>query len=680
MGRKLLPSLRDTTLRSFLNVIPNELVKTFNKASLTLTLKNGSEVWFRPLYDPEVLKSYEIAGFFIDEANEVDEEIYKRLKDRMRQKLRNGMRPRYQSIIALNPTEEDHWIPQLFFFQKPENHALFQSTTFDNMQHLPREYVKELEQMYSPDVLQRLLYGQFGKVHKGRPVYPQFSRGNHIYPLDFDHKLPLIRGWDFGYQHPACVFMQLDGSQVRVLGELMGKRTYLDDFVEDVVIPYQNLHFKNANRFLDYCDPHGADKTDKPKTSIQILNEKRIFPVYRRTYIQEGIKAVKRFLDTKDRQGNSNFIIHPRCKLLIEGLKGGYHRLDGDEDPEKDGYYDHCFAAGTLIDTARGPVPIEDVKERDLVLTRGGFQPVLFSGQTGVRPVMSLEFSNGAKLSCTPDHRIFTSNRGFVEAQLLTEYDELVTTQVWTPSVTREPSTEDIQTLKTDLLAATLDPLAGEESPCFFTEKSGKTTEDQSLQGTTSTTRMETQGITDSGILSAFQVLNTKFGMLPSAPNEPSPPSTSQSSTPLAHSQPSGTPQKPEEPGIKNTQSESGKIDRSSSLRSTALSAEISSPSKSASSTKQSSAEEHAERAILDADTVRLVARSLREKPEPVFDLTVENHHEFFAEGILVHNCQDALRYSLVFIEQRQRIHRLETMEVNVFIDPRTGRRIEYGT
>ncbi len=341
VGRKLLPSLRDTTLRSFLNVIPNELVKTFNKASLTLTLKNGSEVWFRPLYDPEVLKSYEIAGFFIDEANEVDEEIYKRLKDRMRQKLRNGMRPRYQSIIALNPTEEDHWIPQLFFFQKPENHALFQSTTFDNMQHLPREYVKELEQMYSPDVLQRLLYGQFGKVHKGRPVYPQFSRGNHIYPLDFDHKLPLIRGWDFGYQHPACVFMQLDGSQVRVLGELMGKRTYLDDFVEDVVIPYQNLHFKNANKFLDYCDPHGADKTDKPKTSIQILNEKRIFPVYRRTYIQEGIKAVKRFLDTKDRQGNSNFIIHPRCKLLIEGLKGGYHRLDGDEDPEKDGYYDH---------------------------------------------------------------------------------------------------------------------------------------------------------------------------------------------------------------------------------------------------------------------------------------------------------------------------------------------------
>ena len=28
-----------------------------------------------------------------------------------------------------------------------------------------------------------------------------------------------------------------------------------------------------------------------------------------------------------------------------------------------------------------------------------------------------------------------------------------------------------------------------------------------------------------------------------------------------------------------------------------------------------------------------------------VYDLTVENNHEYFANGILVHNCMDALRY-----------------------------------
>ena len=30
-----------------------------------------------------------------------------------------------------------------------------------------------------------------------------------------------------------------------------------------------------------------------------------------------------------------------------------------------------------------------------------------------------------------------------------------------------------------------------------------------------------------------------------------------------------------------------------------------------------------------------------------VYDLSVENEHEFFANGILVHNCVDAVRYAL---------------------------------
>ena len=30
-----------------------------------------------------------------------------------------------------------------------------------------------------------------------------------------------------------------------------------------------------------------------------------------------------------------------------------------------------------------------------------------------------------------------------------------------------------------------------------------------------------------------------------------------------------------------------------------------------------------------------------------VYDLTVEGQHEFFADGVLVHNCIDAIRYGL---------------------------------
>jgi hypothetical protein len=40
-------------------------------------------------------------------------------------------------------------------------------------------------------------------------------------------------------------------------------------------------------------------------------------------------------------------------------------------------------------------------------------------------------------------------------------------------------------------------------------------------------------------------------------------------------------------------------------------------------------------------ETVRAAGRSQR-----VYDLTVEEHHEFVAGGVLVSNCIDALRYA----------------------------------
>ena len=37
-------------------------------------------------------------------------------------------------------------------------------------------------------------------------------------------------------------------------------------------------------------------------------------------------------------------------------------------------------------------------------------------------------------------------------------------------------------------------------------------------------------------------------------------------------------------------------------------------------------------------------------QPEPVYDLTVDDAHEFYAHGILVHNCMDSLRYIALYL------------------------------
>lgn len=45
----------------------------------------------------------------------------------------------------------------------------------------------------------------------------------------------------------------------------------------------------------------------------------------------------------------------------------------------------------------------------------------------GIKDTVELELEDGRKLVCTPDHKIETSNRGWVEAQYLTEDDDIVT-------------------------------------------------------------------------------------------------------------------------------------------------------------------------------------------------------------------------------------------------------------
>ena len=54
---------------------------------------------------------------------------------------------------------------------------------------------------------------------------------------------------------------------------------------------------------------------------------------------------------------------------------------------------------------------------------------------TGLNDVVRLRFANGMELRCTPGHRIFTVNRGFVEAQELTVEDQVKVLDVAAPAV-----------------------------------------------------------------------------------------------------------------------------------------------------------------------------------------------------------------------------------------------------
>lgn len=91
-----------------------------------------------------------------------------------------------------------------------------------------------------------------------------------------------------------------------------------------------------------------------------------------------------------------------------------------------------CVAQGTLVTTRRGNIPVEQVSVADYVFTRDGWKQVLWSGFTGIKQVVRIQTDAGS-LICTPNHPIFTEKSGFIRADNLSSGDRIIRCQ-WNQS------------------------------------------------------------------------------------------------------------------------------------------------------------------------------------------------------------------------------------------------------
>lgn len=85
-----------------------------------------------------------------------------------------------------------------------------------------------------------------------------------------------------------------------------------------------------------------------------------------------------------------------------------------------------CLAPLTKVLTERGEVFIKDLTCEDRVLTRQGYRRVLAAWKVKDAAAVVSVTVNGRKLTGTPDHRVWTENRGWVRLKYLRSSDTLV--------------------------------------------------------------------------------------------------------------------------------------------------------------------------------------------------------------------------------------------------------------
>jgi len=262
-----------------------------------------------------------------------------------------------------------------------------------------------------------------------------------------------------------------------------------------------------------------------------------------------------------------------------------------------------CIAAGQIVTTSRGDIPVEEVRAGDRALTRYGWRRVYRAGLTGVKPTVEILTDNGSVI-CTQDHPVYVSGYGFIRADEVQSGDSLVSCRE--PLSTHSSSTTASGTTGTSETATTRPAAAADAAS--FTVISGKTpTGRSSRRAGTSTTGTMTGETTTRPTSRLFQ---PETITAPTARAVPSPSRPLSAALGARRSGSAGRTARTPAPSA-GTSTGPGRTSRQATAPTSAATAPWAAVVQS-----------------VHASGVRLV-----------YDLSVEDQPEFFAGGLLVHNC-----------------------------------------
>lgn len=167
--------------------------------------------------------------------------------------------------------------------------------------------------------------------YAGEPVYPRFT-SDQVRPVEYQPKLELWRGWDFGFRHPAVVFLQYDPEADRLnwlhelyptlnSEEVPGINT--QDLCRLVTDATRQLfpEVADGSPVRDFVDPAGNQhKETSDMSSVEILMSHGFSPEWTVLGRKNRINYARHWVEG----GPDRMRVNPHCTLAVKALSRAY--------------------------------------------------------------------------------------------------------------------------------------------------------------------------------------------------------------------------------------------------------------------------------------------------------------------------------------------------------------------
>ena len=644
-----------------------------------------------------------LTWIWVEEATELTEEDWDILDDRLRGKLDNP-NLYYQMRGSFNPVSSTHWIKGKFF-DNPDPNVLAHSSTFLDNLFVDEQYKMRMERRRERDPECYRVYALVEWGLLGGQYFNNWSENLHVIkPFKIPDGWMRFRCMDWGSYHPyACYWIAVDYDGVMyVYRELYGYggKANVGTKEPSTLVAQRIADSESADkRLIRYAvldnacwgkQDTGAPSIAEEINRVLMDNGCMMFnpSVKGREQVGEEIRLRLQGWEDKEGKRHPGIKVFNTCFHLIRTLPEITHDKNQPEKYDTNGE-DHCLIAGTLITTKRGDIPIEEVTTNDYVLTRQGYRRVLAAGLTRrSAKVITITCDNGKSLTGTGNHPIYIKGKDFIPLDAITYGDIMYSIGgdlscqrnkpiQQTASYLMESHSDVIQTLNECPTKDIIGQMAGCESKesAICTGTFGSIITEKFQKVITFIIKMRTRWITELKTLNCFPVKaiynfmqrNTKI--IPSLWQELKRTLTGREIKPV-----NGIVPKQDTNGILskgNTQQQfkrnsqelsvSAKcVEQNSKLSSLSEKEALSAQTNAIQNTDamkgltmlQKSAQSAGKNiALTNTEGVKLVVesavRNYREEQEPadVYNLTVDEVHEYFANGFLVHNCIDAIGY-----------------------------------